>query len=497
MIVNATEDNRASYCKALSGKVLFIALHGTYTVALKELKSLLKASNSAGGTDTTSESVKPSQDDGFKEVRKRKRHSTNEAASTSKKPAAEANNTTKQEVATLNFFAPLWASTMETDSSGAEATTLDDAVPGKAGRPPPIILTSTTNLFQLQRQLKNVSKGDFEFRNTKNGSRVITKSMTDFEAVKSYFSTHNLAYYSFFPKSQKPIKAVLRHLPSNTPAEDISEGLVTLGFDIISVKQMTICHRSPSEGTSSRNLPLYLITLPRTAKSQETFKLQCVCHISIRVEAYRAQSGLTQCHNCQQFGHVWANCRQPPHCMWCGGGHLHKECPEKNTSSTPVCCNCQLVEGEKPHPANYCGCRHVKETLQRKKLQRAPKLTTGRVFSSNAVTPGVSFVAALQGGASQEQQPLTRQLPVAVPPKARKSSVPAPVQGQETGQSVQAPNVSSHPFDNMLKVVTVVQQIMTEISSALSEEEKIVDHKNCHKTHEPKWPLEFIGPSKS
>jgi hypothetical protein len=59
--------------------------------------------------------VKPTQD-GFKEVRRCKRHSTNEAAPTSKKPAAEANNTTKQEVATRNFFAPLWATTMGTDS---------------------------------------------------------------------------------------------------------------------------------------------------------------------------------------------------------------------------------------------------------------------------------------------------------------------------------------------------------------------------------------------
>jgi hypothetical protein len=63
---------------------------------------------------------------------------------------------------------------------------------------------------------------------------------------------------------------------------------------------------------------------------------------------------------------------------------------------------------------------------------------------------------------------------VAVPPEAKKSSVPAPVQEQETGQSVQAPPVSSQTFDNMLKVVTVGQQIMTEVSGALSEEEKIV-----------------------
>jgi hypothetical protein len=293
----------------LIGKVLFSVLHGTYTVALNE-HSLLKASNSAGGTDTASESVKTSQDDGFKEVRRRKRRSTNEAAPTSKKrrkPTAPPNKRSPR----VNFFAPLRATTMDTDTSGAETTTLE-AVPDKAGSPPPIILTSTINLIQLQRQLKNVAKGDFEFRNTKNGTRVI-KSITDFEAVKSFFSTHNLSYYSFFPKSQKPIKAVRRHLPSNTPAEDISDGLINLGFDVVSVKQMTT-RRSPSEGT--RKLPLFLITLPRTANGQEIIKLNSLCHISIRVEAYRAQSGLTQCHNCQQFGHVWANCRQPPRCLW-------------------------------------------------------------------------------------------------------------------------------------------------------------------------------------
>jgi hypothetical protein len=125
---------------------------------------------------------------------------------------------------------------------------------------------------------------------------------------------------------------------------------------------------------------LFLITLPRTTKSQEIFKLSSLCHISISVEAYRAQTGLTQCHNCQQFGHVSANYRQPPHCLWCGGGHLHKECPEKgNSSSTPACCNCQLAEGEKDHSANYWGCSHAKEELQKRKVQRAPKPATGRV----------------------------------------------------------------------------------------------------------------------
>jgi hypothetical protein len=61
-------------------------------------------------------------------------------------------------------------------------------------------------------------------------------------------------------------------------------------------------------------------------------KLTSLCHIAIRVEVYKAQTGLTQCYNCQKFGQVWTNCKQPPRCMWCGGSHMHKECPEKGNT---------------------------------------------------------------------------------------------------------------------------------------------------------------------
>jgi hypothetical protein len=116
---------------------------------------------------------------------------------------------------------------MDTDASSTEANSNEEAFPGKTGRPPPIILKSTTNLIQLQTELKIVVKENFEFRSTRNGTRVITRSTVDFKSVKSHFDAPNLSYYSFYPKSEKPMKAVIRHLPHNTPAEDISDGLVS------------------------------------------------------------------------------------------------------------------------------------------------------------------------------------------------------------------------------------------------------------------------------
>jgi hypothetical protein len=131
------------------------------------------------------------------------------------------------------------------------------------------------------------------------------KEMADFSAIKTFFKNEKLAYFTFHPKSLKPISA-------DTPAATLYEALRELGFEIgfeiISVKQMSSNRRAPLEGGSkSINLPLFLVTLPRNLKSKNILKLIGFCCISIKVEAYKNQTGLTQCHNCQQFGHVWAN----------------------------------------------------------------------------------------------------------------------------------------------------------------------------------------------
>jgi hypothetical protein len=85
---------------------------------------------------------------------------------------------------------------------------------------------------------------------------------------------------------------------------------------------------------------------------------------------------------------------------------------------------------------------------------------------------------------------------VADPSSVGKTNAPSHKQQQETSQSVRAAIVNSQPLDNMLRVVTAVQQIMTELNGAVSDEDKIVAITKI-KSHESKWPLEFIDPLKS
>jgi hypothetical protein len=134
-----------------------------------------------------------------------------------------------------------------------------------------------------------------------------------------------------------------------------------------------------------------------------------------------------------------------------------------------------LAEGEKPHPANYRGYTDVKEKMQKKKSQRTPRTTTGRVCSSNLSTSGMSFAEALRGKTEEQRQHRTNQV---AGPDTMEHRVPAALpqhEQQKTSQSVRAPNINSLSLDKMLKVVvTVVQQIMTEFNGAVIEEAKIL-----------------------
>jgi hypothetical protein len=113
------------------------------------------------------------------------------------------------------------------------------------------------------------------------------KEMADFSAIHSHFESYKLPCFTLYRKSRKPMKTVIWCLSASTLAEDISHGLVNLGFNVISIRQISAIHHLQKEQ------PLFLITLPRTSKSYEILKLMSLCHIAVRLEAYKAQTSLT------------------------------------------------------------------------------------------------------------------------------------------------------------------------------------------------------------
>jgi hypothetical protein len=156
-------------CKHLDGKALFTGLMRLYAATHREMVETVQADHS--------DKHEVDEHEGFKQQRRRKRSSSGEEQKQIKKaakPTTETKNPripSQRELPTRNFFAPLKTADMELESAEDTSNQADDdgdqqqQLPSsRRGRPPPIMLTSATNLIQLQKKLKGLVKGSFEFR---------------------------------------------------------------------------------------------------------------------------------------------------------------------------------------------------------------------------------------------------------------------------------------------------------------------------------------------
>ena len=72
----------------------------------------------------------------------------------------------------------------------------------------------------------------------------------------------------------------------------------------------------------------------------------------------RSNKRITQCYNCQTWGHSSSNCGLPSRCVKCSGSH------EKGACSIPqggaICCNCGGS-----HSANHRGCKFYRDHIDK------------------------------------------------------------------------------------------------------------------------------------
>jgi hypothetical protein len=162
-----------------------------------------------------------------------------------------------------------------------ETSTSDNNL--EKGRPPPIFRTSEVNLLSLQKDLKAFVTGEF-YRNTTSDTRITTKSVADYKAVRNHLSQKCVPFFSFYTKGDKPVKAVIRHLPNHTSSEDITVALQELGYEVISVKKMTEKRPSSEGEVTLVSFPLFLITLVRNQKSLYILKISSRSNIIVKVQ---------------------------------------------------------------------------------------------------------------------------------------------------------------------------------------------------------------------
>jgi hypothetical protein len=137
-----------------------------------------------------------------------------------------------------------------------------------------------------------------------------------------------------------------------------------------------------------------------------------------------------------------------------------------------------LAEGEKPHPANYRGCKHEGGGAEKEVAENTQNYNGESVLFQPHHT-GMFLAAAFRGKREEQQQPRTHQ---DAGLDTMEHRVPADLpqhEQQKTGHPVRAPNINSLSLDKMLEVVVkAVQQIMTKYNGSVLEGAKILAIKN-------------------
>ena len=102
-------------------------------------------------------------------------------------------------------------------------------------------------------------------------------------------------------------------------------------------------------------LPIFQLEINDPTEAEALISQNLACNVTgivYKVEEFRQPISVSQCLNCQNFGHSAKNCRSKIKCLICGEGHSHKGCPNREEKkNTPKCANCKG-----PHVASYKEC---------------------------------------------------------------------------------------------------------------------------------------------
>lgn len=202
------------------------------------------------------------------------------------------------------------------------------------------------------------------------GDRLIIKSKNknDYNTILEALNKEELEYHTYTPKSEKELRMVLKNIPPNLTTSEIQEDLQRIGLKPKKVIQMI--KKPTADNPTERAYPMFIVTFDNTTTPQEVYKNKKVCMCIVQWEHFKNKSGVTQCYNCQSFGHTATNCNRKPKCVKCAGPHTTAECA-KGKIASPKCANCQ-----EDHPASYRQCTVYARQLSLKnqnKQQPAPK----------------------------------------------------------------------------------------------------------------------------
>lgn len=303
---------------------------------------------------------------------------------------AGASTSAEQQILQSNKFVGL--SNMEDDETtenGVKQRQLQQQVEQKQKLPPIYVkqAAGTRNFRSEMNDLIKAGKILANIRLCSDGFKVIVASRQQYDLVREYLDCNKAEYFTHDVASSKPYKVVLRGL-YDMLVEELQSELQFLKLNVLAVHKMSRRNKEIQYRDQ-----LYLLHLEKGSTTlQELKAIRAVFNVIVSWERYRpVHRDVTQCSNCQGFGHGGRNCRMKTRCAKCGESHLTSECMEE---ANVKCINCNgehsSTDRKCPKRAEFVKIRHQATTTNQPNRRRTPPT----VVAQNMSTPQPRQVAA-------------------------------------------------------------------------------------------------------
>lgn len=278
------------------------------------------------------------------------------------------NNSGSTAINNNNYYQPLQTLENENEDETIVTKTIKESVP-------PITIIKC-QIDQLHELCKKSKISAYSIRKISIGLKLFCQTSEDFnKAVDSLRSGDKFEFFTHAYKTDRPYKALLFGL-DKTDVSLLKNKLLSMGLDCLNVK---LIHKSEP---GRMDHIFYMVYFKKQSISLKELrqKYSVIEYLKVKWEYYKNKiNKVTQCYNCQMFGHGSSHCAVKTFCSKCSGNHKTTEC----TANSFKCANCN---GDHESSSPDCPSRikylEIKQRIANKN-NRSPKRGNNDVRQSN------------------------------------------------------------------------------------------------------------------
>ncbi|GFW42972.1 nucleic-acid-binding protein from transposon X-element [Trichonephila clavipes] len=222
----------------------------------------------------------------------------------------------------------------------------------KKPRIPPFFVSPKGDWRQLVALAKLIAPS-FQSQMSGRFLKVTVGDELEYRNLSHWLEQTGVEFKSFMLKKDRPIKVVIRGLPSNTEPEDIKSEIEAEGFKVAKISQM-------KNYRSKAPMPLFYLQIENGAEAHKIYDFTELFGTRIEVKPFERGNKVNQCWRCQGWFHSSEVCHLPPRCVKCAGPHSAKDCTldfndqmkcANCSGGTAIYCKNEIVHNRVPLPA--------------------------------------------------------------------------------------------------------------------------------------------------